>query len=146
MKITKERDKRMSLFLVISSHYSALIGLPLEPPFTIWVVAQTVKNPPATWETWAWSLHWEDPLEEDMATHSSILAWRIPGPEEPGGPQSMGSQRVGQDWSNLAGTHSWFTMLRFVLVGPHSMQDLPQPGIERMPSAMQVWQGSPRTV
>ena len=40
---------------------------------------------------------WEDPLEEDMATHSSILAWRIPWTEEPGGPQSLGSHRVGQD-------------------------------------------------
>ena len=45
-----------------------------------WVslVAQAVKNPPAVWETWVRSLSWEDPLEEGMATHSSILAWRIP--------------------------------------------------------------------
>ena len=42
------------------------------------MVAQSVKNPPAMWETWILSLHWEDPLEEGMATHSSILAWRIP--------------------------------------------------------------------
>ena len=48
------------------------------------------------------SLGREDPLEEGMATHSSLLAWRIPGPEEPGGLQSMGSQRVGQDRSDLA--------------------------------------------
>ena len=41
-------------------------------------MAQTVKNPPAIQDTWVWSLGWEDPLEEDMATHSSILAWRIP--------------------------------------------------------------------
>jgi len=47
-------------------------------------VAQTVKNPPAMWETWIQSLGGEDPLEEDMATHSSILAWRIPWTEEPG--------------------------------------------------------------
>jgi len=47
-------------------------------------VAQMVKNPPAMWETWVRSLGWEDPLEEDMATHSSILAWRIPWTEEPG--------------------------------------------------------------
>ena len=44
-----------------------------------------VKNPPVTWETWVRSLGWEDPLEEGMATHSSILAWRIPWTEEPGG-------------------------------------------------------------
>ena len=42
------------------------------------LVAQLVKNPPAMWETWVQSLGWEDPLEESMATHSSILAWRIP--------------------------------------------------------------------
>ena len=53
------------------------------------------KNLPAVRETWARSLGREDPLEEAMATHSSILAWRMPGTEEPGGPQSMGSQRVG---------------------------------------------------
>ena len=48
-------------------------------------------------ETWVQSLGWEDPLEEDMATHSSNLAWRIPRTEEPGGLQSMGLQRVGHD-------------------------------------------------
>ena len=59
-------------------------------------MAQTVKNPPTMRETQVWSLGWEDPLEEGMATHSSILAWRIPWTEEPGGLQSMGSQRVGR--------------------------------------------------
>ena len=44
-------------------------------------------------ETWVQSLGWEDPLEKEMATHSSILAWEIPWTEEPGGPQSMGSQK-----------------------------------------------------
>ena len=58
------------------------------------LVAQLVKNLPAMRETWVRSLDWEDPLEEDMATHFSILAWRIPWAEEPGGLQSMGSQRV----------------------------------------------------
>ena len=51
-----------------------------------------VNNLPAVQETWARSLDWEDPLEEGMATHSSILAWRIPWTEEPGGLQSMASQ------------------------------------------------------
>ena len=60
-------------------------------------VAQTVKNSPAIRETWVWSLGREDPLEKGMATHSSILAWRIPWTEEPGGLQSMGSQRVRHD-------------------------------------------------
>ena len=56
-----------------------------------------VKNPPAMWETWVQSLGWEDPLEKGIATHSSILAWRIPGTGEPAGPLSMGSHRVGHD-------------------------------------------------
>ena len=60
-----------------------------------------VKNPPAnadTQETWVPSLGQEDPLEEEMATHSNILAWKIPWTEELGGLQSMGSQRVGHNW------------------------------------------------
>ena len=56
---------------------------------------QTGKNLPAMRETQVRSLGWEDPLERGMATHSSILAWRIPRTEEPGGLQSLGSQRVG---------------------------------------------------
>ena len=62
------------------------------------LVAQIVKNPPAVWETWVPSLGQEDPLEKEMTTHSSILAWRIPWTEEPGWLQSMGLQRVGLDW------------------------------------------------
>ena len=61
------------------------------------LVFQIVKNPPAMREIWVQSLGWEDPLEEGMATHSSILAWRIPWTEEPGGLQSMGLQRVRHD-------------------------------------------------
>ena len=56
-----------------------------------------VKNLPAMQQTWVRSLSWEDPLEKEMATHSSILAWRIPLTEEPGGLQSMGLQRVRHD-------------------------------------------------
>ena len=57
-----------------------------------------VKNPPAMWETCVQPLHWEDPVEEGMDTHPSILAWRIPWTEELGRLQSMGSQRVRHDW------------------------------------------------
>ena len=60
-------------------------------------MAQMVKNLGVMQETWARSLGWEDPLEEGMATHSNIRAWRIPWTEEPGGLQSMGSQRVKHD-------------------------------------------------
>ena len=68
-------------------------------------MAQSVKNPPAMQETWVRSPGQEDPLEEGMATLSSILAWRIPWTEEPGGLQSMGLQRVRHDCSDLAHTH-----------------------------------------
>ena len=61
------------------------------------LVAQTVKNLHARQETLVQSLGWEDPLEKRMATYSSILAWEIPWTEEPGGPLTMVSQRVGHD-------------------------------------------------
>ena len=60
-------------------------------------MAQMVKNPPAMQKTQVQSLGREDPLEKEIVTHSSILAWRIPWTEEPGGLQSMGLQRVGHD-------------------------------------------------
>ena len=63
------------------------------------LVAQPIKNLPTMQETWVQSLGWEDPLEEEMATHFSILAWRIPWIEEPGRLQSMGSQRIRHDWA-----------------------------------------------
>ena len=65
------------------------------------LVAQMVKNLPAMQETRVQSMGQEDPVEKGMATHFSILAWRIPWTEEPGGLQYMGSQRVGHDWSDL---------------------------------------------
>ena len=61
------------------------------------LVAQMVKNPSAMWETWVQSLVWENPLEEGMAAHSSVLAWRTPWTEEPGELQSIGLQRVGHN-------------------------------------------------
>ena len=61
------------------------------------LVAQAVKNPPAMWETQVQSQGLADPLEKEMTTYSSILAWEIPWTEEPGGLQSMGLQRVGHD-------------------------------------------------
>ena len=57
-------------------------------------MVQKVKNLPAVQETWVRSLGWEDPLEEGMATHSSVLAWKIPWTEKPGGLQSMESQEL----------------------------------------------------
>ena len=72
------------------------IGYPLQCSWAS-LVAQLVKNAPARRETRVQSLGWEDPLEEGKAPHSSIQAWRVPWPEEPGGLQSVGSQRVGHD-------------------------------------------------
>ena len=63
------------------------------------LVAQMVKRLPAVRETWVQSLGWEDPLEKEMATHSSTLAWKILWTEEPGRLPSMGSQRVRHDWA-----------------------------------------------
>ena len=88
--------------------------------FTLWatredrleegIVAQTVKHLPTMWETWVQSLGQEDPLEKEMATHSSTLAWKIPWMEEPGRLQSMGSQRVGHEWvTSLQFRHKVFS-------------------------------------
>ena len=73
-------------------------GLPLWLRASL--VAQLVKNPPAIRETWVQSLGWEDPLEKRTATHSSILAWRIPCTMQP-----MGSQRVGHNWVTFTSLH-----------------------------------------
>ena len=67
--------------------------------FLLPLVSQTVKNLPAVQKIRVQSLRWEDLLEKGMATHSSILAWRIPWTEKPGRLQSMGSQRVGHKWT-----------------------------------------------
>ena len=72
-----------------------LLGNPL-PTSGSSLVAQLVKNPPAMREIWVWSLDWEDPLEKGKATHSSILAWRIPWTV-----YSRGSQRVRHDWTTF---------------------------------------------
>ena len=78
-----------------------------------------VKNLSAVQETLVWFLGWEDALEKEMATHSSILAWRIPWTEEPGGLQSMGSKRVGHDWvtNTLTQYHLSFRTLQLHSVG-----------------------------
>ena len=72
------------------------------------LVAKVVKNLPAMWETQVRSLGWEDPMKKGMATHSSILAWEIPWTEEPGGLQSMGSQRVRHDRATNTLTYVFF--------------------------------------
>ena len=76
--------------------------------FWIFSVAQMVKNLPAMKETRVQSLGQKDPLEKGMAIHSSVLAWRIPWTEDPGRPQSMGSQRVRHDWATNITTTTIF--------------------------------------
>ena len=94
---------------------------------------QTVKNLLAMQETWVQSLGWEDPLEEGMATHPSILAWRIPWTEEPSGPQSMGSERVRPDRATNTFTFSshsfeWGDLLS--LLYPLSLSSIQRPVLE----------------
>ena len=76
--------------------------------------AQMIKNLPAMWETWVRFLAWDDPLEEGIATHCSILAWRNPWTEEPGLLQSMGLQRVRDYWVTntlLSPSQDWFNFI-----------------------------------
>ena len=87
----------MSLFQQNEMSSGVTVGHQKSQLTFYWVV-QVVKNLPAIWETWVPSLGQEDPLEKEMATHSSILAWRIPWTEELGGLQSIELQRVGHDW------------------------------------------------
>ena len=81
-------------------------GYPLQYSWAF-LVAQLVKNPSAMWETWVRSLGWEDPQEKGKATHSSILAWRIPW--------TMGLQRVGHDWATKHSTFANLSDLMFLL-------------------------------
>ena len=93
-------------------------------------MAQTVKNLPAMWEMWVCSLGHEDPLEKEMTTHPSILAWRIPWKEEPGGLQSIGSQKSDTQFSSVQFSRSVVDSLR-----PHESQHArppcpsPSPGV-----------------
>ena len=82
--------------MYVFSSLGSIPGVELLGPL-IALVAQRLKHLPAMRETRVQSLGWEDPLEKEMAPHSSTLAWKIPWTEEPGRLQSMGSQRVGHD-------------------------------------------------
>ena len=98
-------------------------------------VAQRLKRLPAMRETWVRSLGWEDPLEKEMATHSSILAWRIPWTEEPGGLQSSGSQRVGQDRATSLFT---FFHMPYVFSYPHILTTHPAFPLHHHPGLVTV--------
>ena len=102
-EVSEEKGERQSLSL--SWQTTSFILFKTAKWFLILVltlVGQRIKNLPAVQETQIWSLGWGDALEKEVATHSCILAWRIPWTKEPGGLQSMGSQRTGSDF------HSFF--------------------------------------
>ena len=104
-------------FLRIVSYKTLMSPLPLFCTLFSSGIAQMINNLAAMRETWVGSLGQEDPLKKEMATHSSILAWRIPRTEEPGGLQSIGSQRVGHDYMTNTHRHSYEL---FFLWNPHS--------------------------
>ena len=97
--LSHEFDISRSLRQVGSHSICPVTGLFHSVQCVASLVAQMVKNLPAMQETQVWSLGQEDPLEKEMATHSSILAWKIPWTEEPRGLQSMGLQRVSHGWA-----------------------------------------------
>ena len=91
LDVTQDVSKPRAVYFLWFRAWLLYIGAPL--------VAQTLKCLYAVWETQVRSLGWEDPLEKEIAAHSSTLAWKIPWTEEPGRLQSMGLQRVRQDWA-----------------------------------------------
>ena len=106
------------------------IGYPLQYSWAS-LETQMVKNPPAMWEIWVQSLGWEDPLEEGMATHSSILAWRIPWTEKPNELQPLRLQRVRHDCAtkHSTGEAAEWPSAGLVVISPpllHSEQQRPQ--------------------
>ena len=110
------------------------------------LVAQMVKHLPVVQETRAWSLGWEGPLEKEMATHSSTLAWKIPWTEEPGRLQYMGSQRVGHDWAT---SQAQYTLrVHTQLLSHVRLFATPQTKAHQIPLSMELsrqeyWSGLP---
>ena len=105
-----------------------------------------VKNLPAMRETWVWSLGWEDPLKKGKATHSSILACRIPWTEEPGRLQSSESQRVGHDWATFILTHiprSAIVSGGLLVKNPPAMQEMQIQSLGQEVPWRRTWQLTP---
>ena len=107
--VRKKFSYQKKVWAVETRSHSKVLNKMLSVKLPGFTGGSVVKYPPAVpemQEMWIRYLGWEDPLEEGMATHSSILAWRIPWAEEPGGLQSMGLQRVEHNWSDLAHMHA----------------------------------------
>ena len=98
-----------------------MIRVWLMPRLLSSLLAQTVKCLSAVWETWVWSLGWEKSLEEEMATHSRTLAWKVPWMGEPGRLQSKGSQRVRQDWATSLSLRA--SLIAQLVKNPPAMQE-----------------------
>ena len=98
-----------------------------------------VKHLPTMRETWVRSLGWEDPLEKEIATHSSILAWEILCTEKPGEPQSMGSQRVGYSWVTYTHTHTHTEATNMSFNRLMEMQTMRHPDNGRVFNAKKKW-------
>ena len=94
------------------------------------LVAQMIKNPPAMQETWVWSLGWHDPPEEGMATHSTVLAWRIPCTEEPGSCSPWGHKELDRtEWLSTAICVSYMQILCRFIYGPWASVDFVVPRV-----------------
>ena len=103
-----------------------------------------VKCLPTMWDTRVWSLGREDPLEKEMAPHSSTLAWKIPWMEDPGRLQFMGSQRVGHDWATSLTQASGINMLKMLFPRHHSQEFGPHPvGVDAQICRFSTSAGSP---
>ena len=108
------------------------------------LVAQMVMNLPVMWETWVPSLGWEDPLEEGVTTHSSILAGESPWTEEPGGLQSMCSQRVRQDWATTQKAFlfpCWLVLVTLQFWYSKDYQNLSLQILESFIALVFIWKG-----
>ena len=94
------KDSSFLSFVILFLFFSSCLKCLAISNYRIFPVAQTVENLLGMQETWLQFLHQKDPLEKGMAIHSSILVWRIPWAEKPGGLQSSRSQRAGHDWTS----------------------------------------------
>ena len=108
--ILEPKDSQLCLFkIMLLCIFTQICVFPWRNRASL--VAQLVKNSPVMWETWVWSLGWEDPLEKGMATHSSILAWRIEWTIH-----SVGLQGVGHYWETFTFTFHVFSILIFIII------------------------------
>ena len=125
LKLRHKLDYLTLIFISLNYSFTCSISLALQAEFyyllrfffQFIIVAHVVKNLPTVQETGIQSLDQEDPLEKGMATRSSILAWRIPWTEEPGGLQSMGSPWVGHEWATdtwLDSSLCWSAVMVFI--------------------------------